>query len=106
MENNRHQIRYLPLAFEDLDGIDSYISDVLNNPAAAETLMTEIERAVEQLEQFPYIGSELEDACLAAKGYRKLVVENYLVFYIVNDERREVIIMRVMYGAREYRNLF
>jgi addiction module RelE/StbE family toxin len=104
MENN-YQIRYLPLAYEDLDEIDTYISDTLGNPAAAERLMEKMQQTINQLTQFPYIGSEVADAYLAAKGYRKLVVDNYIVFHLVDDVQKEVLIMRVLYGHREYRNL-
>ena len=105
MENKCYQIRYTPLAADDLDEIDTYISDTLCNPQAAEGLLEEMEKSINQLRNFPYIGSEVEDAYLASKGYRKLVVENYLVFHLVNEQLQEILIMRVLYGAREYRSL-
>lgn len=105
MENEWYRIRYTPLAFDDLNEIDTYISETLCNEAAAERLLDEIEHSVNQLKQFPYIGSEVEDSYLAAKGYRKLVVSNYLVFHLVNEQAKEIVIMRVIYGAREYHNL-
>lgn len=105
MENKRYRIRFTPLAADDLDEIDTYISETLCNPQAAENLIEQIEQSVNQLRYFPYTGSEVEDAYLASKGYRKLVVENYLVFHLVDNAEQEVLIMRVQYGAREYRNL-
>ena len=44
-----------------------------------------------------------KDLALAAKGYRYLIVENYLVFYIVSDDT--VQIRRILYGRRDYRLL-
>ena len=105
MENENFQIRFTPLAYEDLDEIDTYISVTLVNPQAAERLLEEMENSISQLVQFPYIGSEVDDPYLARKGYRKLVVENYLVFYLVDSDQKQVVIMRVLYGAREYRSL-
>ena len=105
MENENYRIRYTPLAYEDLDEIDSYITDTLCNESAAEQLLAEMERSINQLRQFPQIGSKVEDAYLAEKGYRKLVVENYLVFHLINEAAKEVIIMRILYGAREYHKL-
>ena len=93
MENELYKIRYTPLAYEDLDSIDSYISETLCNESAAERLLDKIEKAAGQLKQFPRMGSEVEDPYLSAKGYRKLVVDNYLLFH------------RVIYGAREYHDL-
>lgn len=105
MENKPYEIYYTPLAAEDLDEIDTYICETLCNPQAAEHLMEEMEKSIHRLRDFPYIGSEVEDAYLASKGYRKLVVENYLVFHLVDDVSRVILIMRVQYGAREYRSL-
>lgn len=105
MRNKLYCIRYTQLAYEDLDEIDTYISNVLYNPQAAEKLLDEIEIAINHLKKFPYSGSKVEDAFLCSKGYRKLVVQNYLVFYLINGEQNKVIIMRILYGAREYHNL-
>lgn len=105
MEHESYRIRFTPLAFDDLNETDAYISETLCNEAAAQRLLKEMEESVNQLKQFPRIGSEVEDAYLASKGYRKLVVDNYLIFHLINEAQREVVIMRVIYGAREYRNL-
>ncbi|WP_242861752.1 type II toxin-antitoxin system RelE/ParE family toxin [Bittarella massiliensis (ex Durand et al. 2017)] len=104
MENDIYKIRYTPLAFEDLDSIDTYISKTLYNEAAAIRLLDQMEQSISRLEQYPYTGPEVEDVYLASKGYRKLVVENYLIFYLVNKLEKEVFIMRVLFGAREYHN--
>ena len=71
-----YQIRYTPLAYEDLDGIDNYIAETLSNPSAADRLMGKMEKSINQLKDFPYLGSEVGDAFLASKGYRKLVEDN------------------------------
>ncbi len=77
----------------------------LETPLAALNLLYELEGAVSRLKQNPFLGSMLSDECLAAKGYRKLVVENDLIFWLANEILRGVAIMRVIYGAREYREL-
>ena len=56
MENELYKIRYTPLAYEDLDSIDSYISETLCNESAAERLLDKIEKAAGQLKQFPRKG--------------------------------------------------
>lgn len=88
-----------------MDEIDDYISVTLGNLDAAEKLLSKIELAVQQLTRYPRIGAQPRDTFLASKGYRKLVVENYLVFYILHETEHEVLVMRVLYGAREYRSL-
>jgi len=31
--------------------------------------------------------------------------ENYLVFYLVNEKKQQVIIMRILYGASNYKSI-
>lgn len=105
MENDLFAIRFTPLAYEDLDEIDSYISDTLCNPQAAEKLMDEMQASINRLRAFPLSGSEVDDPYLASKGYRKLVVQNYLVLHLIDQEQHQVVIMRIVHGARECHNL-
>lgn len=97
-------IRFTPLAYEDLDEIDTYISETLLNPQAAESLLEEMEQSIRRLGHFPYTGSPVADVSLADRGYRKLVVKNYLIFYLVDTKQKQIVIMRILYGAREYHN--
>ena len=105
MADRPFEVRFTPLAYEDLGEIWSYIAEKLSSPQAAASLMNDIEEATAKLEQFPYLGGEAQDVYLASKGYRRLVVQNYLIFYLVDDANSRVIIMRVVYGAREYRDI-
>ena len=105
MENDLFAIRFTPLAYEDLDEIDSYISNTLCNPQAAEKILDEMQTAINRLRTFPMSGSLVDDPYLASKGYRKLVVQNYLVLHLIDAEQHRVIIMRVVHGTREYHNL-
>lgn len=54
---------------------------------------------------FPYSGRLVTDDILASKGYRKLVVKNYIVFHLIDENEKQVVIMRILYGARKYENL-
>ena len=43
------------------------------------------------------------DLVLAAKGYRYLVVEKYLVFFVIVEDT--VQIRRILFGRRDYQTL-
>ncbi len=105
MKNKSYRIRYTPLAYADLDDIDTYITETLHNSSAAENLLDEMEASIRQLENYPLLGFEVNDSYLASKGYRKITVQNYLVFYLIDHTEKNVIIMRILHGAREYRDL-
>jgi toxin ParE1/3/4 len=104
MQNN-YSLKFTPLAYEDLDQIYSYILCNLSAEIAANKLMDKIENAINQLKAFPKIGSYIHEDILRIKGYRKLVVNNFLVLYLVNEELKQVEIMRIVYGAKDYEML-
>lgn len=105
MGGNSYRIRLTPKASDDLDEIYEYITNNLHNLKAAVRLMSEMETNLLILKDFPLSGSLLNDEFLRKKGYRKLIVENYIVFYLVNESDKQVVVMRVLYGSRKYENL-
>ncbi len=95
---NRYKIEYLPVAQEDLLQILGYIAK--NNPPAAKDVIDKLDRAISGLVSFPLIGAIPKDERLKRLGYRMLIVEKYLVFYVVKDEVIEI--RRVLHGSRKY----
>ncbi|GAB3055369.1 type II toxin-antitoxin system RelE/ParE family toxin [Virgibacillus ainsalahensis] len=104
MEESKYTIKITPKALEDLDEIYSYISKELYNEGAADNLMEKIETSIMRLMDFPFSSSFVMDEILKDKGYRKLIVENYIAFYIVSEERKQVVVMRVLYGGQKYQD--
>ena len=39
------------------------------------------------------------------KDTEKLIVENYVGAYLLNEQTKEVVVMRFFYGARDYKRL-
>ncbi|MEQ6376339.1 type II toxin-antitoxin system RelE/ParE family toxin [Bacillaceae bacterium S4-13-56] len=105
MEENKYAIKITPKAFEDLDEIYSYISTDLYNEGAADNLMEKIEMSIMRLKDFPFSCSFVTDEILKDKGYRKLIVENYIALYLVREEEKQVVVMRVLYGGQKYQDL-
>ena len=58
-----------------------------------------------RLKEFPFSCSYVADEFLRNKGYRKLIIDNYIVFYLIDEENKQVIIMRVLYGKQKYEDL-
>ena len=82
-----------------------YIFEELFNLDAAENLMNKIEKSMMRLGEFPLSCSLVEDNVLKSKGYRKLIVDNYIAFYIVDDKEERVVIMRVLYSRQKYQDI-
>lgn len=92
------KIRYLPIAQKDLLEIMAYIRS--DNPAAALDLLDRFDEAIAKLGEFPYLGVVPKDHRLRLLGYRMLIVDHYLVFYVVIDDVVEI--RRVIHGKRRY----
>lgn len=100
--NNVYTVQYLPSAMQDLTEIVHYIAHDLNNPAAASHLAEEFVTVAEKLEQFPYAFPTYIPLRPLKKEYRKLPVQNYIMFYWVNEADKTVTIARVLYSRRNY----
>jgi toxin ParE1/3/4 len=102
---NSYKLKFTPIAKDDLDVIYQYISGYLVAPKAADDLIDDIETSIMRLEDFPYSGSPVSDDILSSRGYRKLIVKNYIAFHLIDEAEKQVVIMRVLYGAQQYENL-
>lgn len=45
------------------------------------------------------------DERLTALGIRKLIVENYIVFYVISKKDESVTVIRILYGKRDWEYL-
>ncbi len=105
MAENKYRIKITPKANDDLDEIYSYIAGELHNVTAAENLMDKIEENIMRLSEFPFSCSFVEDDILKSKGYRKLIIESYIAFYVVDETEKQVVVMRVLYGKQKYQDI-
>jgi plasmid stabilization system protein ParE len=96
--SGRYEVRYLPAAEQDLLDVLDYIGR--DNPDAARAFVDRVEQTIGRLAFFPRSGPQPRDLRLRRLGYRVLVVDDYLVFYVLI--RRTVQIRRVIHGARRY----
>ncbi|MGV8122716.1 MAG: type II toxin-antitoxin system RelE/ParE family toxin [Candidatus Xenobiia bacterium LiM19] len=96
-----YKILYLPVAEADLIEILEYVSK--DRPSAAVSLLDRIDEAVSRLEHLPLSGSVPKDIHLQRLGYRLLVVDKILVFYLVKGKTVEI--RRILHGARRYQFL-
>ena len=96
-----YKVKIYPDARQDLSDIVDYLN-TLSQEAALKyyDLLTE---EILSLREMPERCPRPRDLALAAKGYRYLIVGNYLVFYVVSGDT--VQIRRILYGRRDYKLL-
>ncbi|AGL03661.1 type II toxin-antitoxin system RelE/ParE family toxin [Desulfoscipio gibsoniae] len=105
MSKNSYSLKLTPKASKDLDKIYRYITEELYAEQAAVNLLEKIETSVMRLKDFPFSGNYFADEYLKKKGYRKLIIDNYIDFYVVDEEEKQVVVMRFLYGRQKYEGL-
>ena len=97
-----HKLIFRPEAESDLREIIRFYTVERNNPAFADRLTDEIEEAVERLREYPYANPVLLSPFRFRHEYRKILVRDYLIFYRINQQRKTVIVSRVLYAKMDY----
>lgn len=98
------KIIYSEFVESDLREIFEYISD--KDEDAAYKTVNDIEKTILRLGQFPQSGGYNKIKELRAKNIRMIPYKKYLIFYKANINIDELQILRIIYGARDYKNLF
>ena len=94
------KIAYLETAKSDFEEIFAYITK--DNLEFAIDLLDNIDHSISNLARFPEIGLQPKDARIKALGYRILIVENYLIFYIRLNQVIEI--HRIFHGSQDHYN--
>ena len=100
-----YKLEYLPVARKDMLEIVRYISRELQNPDAADRLAVELVDAAQSVLTFPYATPAYQPIRPLKHEYRKILVQNYLMFYWVDEEKKLVTVARVVYAKRDYGRL-
>ena len=95
-----YKVLIFPTAEQDLSDIVDYLKTLSTDVALRyyDLLIDEIASLSEMPERCP----KPRDLALAAKGYRYLIVKDYLVFYVVSGNTVEI--RRIVYGRRDYQS--
>ena len=95
---DKFSIRYLPSAREDLLSILEFIAK--DSPRRAVSFIDKLDDRIGNLEMHPRLGRVPRHQKLREYGYRVLIIESYLIFYIIRE--RTVEIHRVVHGSRNF----
>lgn len=98
--SNKFTIIYKESGKNDIYSILDYISQ--DNPAAAKKFILKLTEKIGSLESFPYLGTVPREAELLAKGYRMLIIDTCIVFYVPIKSLKEVRIHRVLSAKQNY----
>ena len=94
------------LAIEDLQEIYNYIAYELQSVINAENQLSRLQDEIQKLDFMPESFRLYEKEPWKSRGLRYFSVDNYIVFYIVNNEKLEVNVLRVLYGKMDFTRIW
>lgn len=100
---NLYRVEYSQEALVDIKSIYTYISQILHAPLTARRQVNRIRKEIRDLEAFPtrYVLVEWEP--WASMKMHRLPIDNYVVFYLVDEQAMAVKIVRIVYGGKKFR---
>ncbi len=100
-----YKLHITPAAQEDIGETVDYLVKRLKNPPAAARLVNQIRMCYQELQKYPGMYEQCRDIRLREKGYRKVVIDNYILVYHPVEEEHTVFILGFFYGGRDYEKL-
>ena len=95
----QYKVQATDKALADMEEIYNYIAIQLQAPENAIGQYNRIAQAIEEFNIFPEKVRLMESEKERTMGLRQLVLDNYSVLYMIENER--VIVMRVLYSASD-----
>ena len=95
-----YEVEVSEQADSDLRGIFEYIAFELQSSENASRQLDRLEEQILSLDTIPERYRKYEKAPWKSRGLRVLPVDNYVVLYIPDSDKKVVTILRVMYAGR------
>ena len=100
-----YNIHITKKAERDLINAADYIEFTLLNPTASDNLLSDVEEKINTLTSNPKKHPVIDDPVLYALKIRFVVINNYMAFYIIDEDTNTVHIIRFLYGKRNWLQL-
>jgi plasmid stabilization system protein ParE len=100
-----YAVEYSPEAKIDLKQIYAYIAFELEEKQTARKQTDRIRKSIRSLNRMPLRYAAADWEPWKSIGIRKMSVDNYVVFYLVDHATQTVTIIRIFYGGRDIENV-
>ena len=97
---DKYKIRINPRAIRELDSIYEYIAAEKQDPENAKGQVDRIKTSILKLDTFPQSHQERNEGRYMEKGYRQLLIDNYVAIFRIDDEKKIVTVVTVQYQRR------
>ena len=96
-----YQVCVTPQAIEQIGQIFSYIKFTLREPETANRWAGFLQKEIAELCFMPSRYPLTEEEPWRSNGIRKMSVKNFLIYYLVDEEKKTVSVTAVIYGRRD-----
>ena len=97
---DKYKVRLNSRAFKDIDRIFAYIALEKQSPENAQGQTDRIWKALKTLDTFPQSHQERNEGKYAGKGYRQLLIDNYIAIFKIDEKNKIVNVITVQYQGR------
>ena len=88
----------------DIMEIYAYIAFTLEEPGTAWKQTMRIRKSIRKLSNMPERFPIVDEEPWKSRGVRRLNIDNYVAFYILDNESNTVQVFRVLYARRDFTN--
>jgi plasmid stabilization system protein ParE len=103
--NRKYTFVFTELYNDDIEEARHYFRIEKKEPKIGANLMKLIVRKINILETMPYSRPLVLNTYLATRGFRTVLVKNYILFYFVDEANRTVVLARFIHGSRDWANI-
>ena len=100
-----YSVKLTPHAIAQIQETIAYISKVLQVPETARAWSDHLQKEIAGLSTMPARFSAVDEEPWRSRGYRKMPVKNFVVYYYADDETKTVWVTAVVYGRRDRLNV-
>ena len=97
-----YTVRLADTAKQDLREIAFWIAEQSKDKEIAKRFVGELREACKKLDTFPNAGGVPKDRVIRSEGYRFTVHKEYLIFYLVDEEKKQVNVMAIFHAKKDY----
>ena len=98
---DKYEVLLYPKAYRDIDDIYAYIALEKLSPENARGQTDRIWDALESLMYFPEAHQERLVGRYAGKGYKQLLIDNYIAIYRIDKDAKKVCVVTIQYQGRD-----
>lgn len=98
---SKYKIIWSPKAKQDLQSIDFYICNILNQKNVAKSIIKRILKSISKLSILPERYARIN---ILNKNIRKININNYITLYAVNQTNKEIYILHIFHSKENYFN--